>query len=93
MTKNTRWRQMYCPLCGSELEMYDLPPCPEIDWSVDHSDEEMERLLKRQVEYPERLECICTKGCFQKDFPLYFHHPYGGPDSAPGDSWSLSWVK
>lgn len=27
------------------------------------------------------------------DFPLYLHHPLRGIDSAPGDSWSISWVK
>lgn len=43
----------------------------------------------------ERCECTCPKGCFSKEegFPLIFHHPYNGVDSAPGDSWSLSWIK
>lgn len=40
-----------------------------------------------------REEYKCTKGCFQEDYPLYFHHPYRGTDSRPGDSWSLSWIK
>ena len=28
-----------------------------------------------------------------EDSPLVVHHPYGGPKTAPGDSWSISWVK
>ena len=42
-----------------------------------------------------REENKCTKKeypCFSEDYPLYFHHPFMGIDSRPGDSWSLSWV-
>jgi hypothetical protein len=82
---------MYCPLCGSELEIHDLPPRPEIDWELEG--EELEKQIELNANYPERKECTCPKGCFGKDYPLYFHHPLGGIDTAPGDSWSLSWVK
>lgn len=54
-------------------------------------------LLEIQDLSPERereeYACSNSKCCFDKDSPLYFHHPFGGMDSAPGDSWSLSWVK
>jgi hypothetical protein len=35
----------------------------------------------------------CSCGSFGEDYPLIMHHPYGGLDSQPGDSWSLTWVK
>lgn len=43
-----------------------------------------------------REEYKCTKEkypCFREDYPLYFHHPFKGIDSKPGDSWSLSYIK
>jgi len=50
---------------------------------------------KDKIKGIERCKCTCPKGCFSKEdgFPLIFHHPYNGVDSAPGDSWSLSWIK
>jgi hypothetical protein len=43
----------------------------------------------------ESHKCTCPKGCFSKEdgFPLILHHPFNGINSAPGDSWSLSWIK
>jgi hypothetical protein len=84
---------MYCPVCGNKLEIHDLPPPPEIDWTKAVSDEEIEKYHTAQADHPQRKECTCSNGCFGKDYPLYFHHPLGSIDSAPGDSWSLSWVK
>ena len=84
---------MHCPICGSELEIHDLPEPPEIDWSLDEESLDILIEASNKIAIIERKECTCPKGCFQKDFPLYFHHPFGGIDSRPGDSWSLSWVK
>ena len=82
---------MYCQLCGDKLEIHDLPPRPKIDWELEG--DELEKSIEANANYPERLECTCSNGCFGKDYPLYYHHPLGGIDTAPGDSWSLSWVK
>ena len=40
-------------------------------------------------------ECTCPKGCFdaKNGTGLTYHHPIYGIKAAPGDSWSLSWVK
>jgi hypothetical protein len=85
---------MYCPRCGSELKEIKRTPPREIDWYEDKG-EELDNLIELHAAFDmvEREEYECTKGCFQKDFPLYFHHPFRGIDSRPGDSWSLSWVK
>lgn len=83
---------MHCPMCGNKLEIHDYPKLEEIDWA-EATDDEMAQFFEKQDNWPKRKECTCSNGCFGKDYPLYFHHPYRGPDSAPGDSWSLSWVK
>ena len=31
--------------------------------------------------------------CFGDGFPIVKHHPLRGYKSAPGDSWSLTWLK
>jgi hypothetical protein len=43
----------------------------------------------------ESLRCTCPKGCWQAEngTGLTFHHPIYGIKAAPGDSWSLSWIK
>lgn len=84
---------MYCPICGNELEIHDIPPVPELDWTKDVSDEELEEYHTAVADHPQRKECTCSKCCLDLSCPLYYHHPLGGIDSAPGDSWSLSWVK
>lgn len=83
---------MHCPLCGSTLEITPPPEPPEIDWSLSGAKlDKANDAYWRAIEC-RRSECTCPKGCFQKDFPLYYHHP-NSIDAAPGDSWSLSWVK
>jgi hypothetical protein len=77
---------MYCPLCGTKLNLQEKKP-PEIDFNLPPKDRQRQRQIKDNEEF------WCPKGCFAKDFPLLYHHPFGGIDSAPGDSWSLSWVK
>lgn len=85
---------MYCPSCGKKLIKNEMPEAPEIDWMEQDSDKLNKQIeASQKVEDIEREEYSCEGGCFQKDFPLYYHHPFGGIDSRPGDSWSLSWVK
>tara|TARA_Y100000034_G_scaffold50990_1_gene62730 strand:+ start:44 stop:280 length:237 start_codon:yes stop_codon:yes gene_type:complete len=78
-------------MCGTEMDLHGPPEPPEIDWDLEG--DELARAIKLNEDSPVRSTCTCPEGCFQEDFPLYFHHPMGGIDSAPGDSWSLSWVK
>lgn len=84
----------HCPLCGTKLVIYDPIEGPEIDWGND-SDKEIDRKLELQKNHDEcrRLDCVCPNGHFQEDFPLYLHSPLYGCDSAPGDNWSLTWLK
>lgn len=84
---------MYCPLCGTQLVLSERPEPPEIDWELPPKDLEKRMRAAQEMEKIQREEFWCPKGCFGKDFPLYYHNPFGGIDSAPGDSWSLSWVK
>lgn len=83
---------MFCPLCGSKLEIVPPPEIPDIDWLLEGDELDKSIAAHWEVADVRRSECICPKGCFQKDFPLYYHHP-NSIDTAPGDSWSLSWVK
>jgi hypothetical protein len=75
------------------MEIHDPPPVPEIDWNLEGEELDHAIYLAQEAEKIKRYECTCPKGCFQEDFPLYYHQPFQGIDSAPGDSWSLSWVK
>jgi len=51
--------------------------------------------LEEQVASYEGAELYKCDGCkgFGDDYPLVMHHPLGGYRSAPGDSWSLTWLK
>ena len=83
---------MHCPLCGEVLELVPRDPCPDIDWGDPGYEEQMK--AAQEWEKCQRKEYKCpVNECFMEDFPLYMHHPFGGIDSRPGDSWSLSWVK
>lgn len=87
---------MFCPRCGGKLQQLERKVFPYNDEWWDLDGKEQEKYLEAQSDYEscqrEEYECLGNK-CFQIDFPLYFHHPIKGIDSAPGDSWSLSWVK
>lgn len=87
---------MYCPYCAGVLELIPRKPFEYIDNWYDLPEFIQDEYLQRQIDYErtKREEYKCTgKGCFREDYPLYFHHPFQGIESAPGDSWSLSWVK
>lgn len=83
---------MHCPLCGSILEILPLEEPPEIDWDAEEAELDRQMAASKAVEEIRRRDCVCPTGCFKKDFPLYYHHPYD-LKNAPGDSWSLSWIK
>ena len=87
-------RSMHCPLCGGLLVLVPRKSPPEIDWNSDANsiNQSIESWKSFDEDQHEEYECV-GKGCFRKDYPLYYHHPFRGPYSAPGDSWSLSWVK
>ena len=85
---------MYCPLCGGELEF--IPNTRETEEIDDWGREDLDEVLARNeaIEAIRRDEYRCIgRGCFRVDYPLYHHQPFQGIDSAPGDSWSLSWIK
>jgi hypothetical protein len=84
---------MYCPLCGSELVLLPRHDSVEIDWNLEGEALDEQIQSARNYEMIQREEYACPKECFGEDYPLYCHNPFGGIDSAPGDSWSLSWVK
>jgi len=87
---------VYCPLCGNKMEyVEDRTQPPEIDWYEDDTETiKRKEAMRKAYESCKREELWCpTKQCFGKDYPLYFHGVWGGIESAPGDSWSLSWVK
>lgn len=85
---------MHCPLCGGKLK---LVPRKEKEFSfLTATAEEIDAYYEEIDSKPkiEREEYECTgRRCFRADYPLYYHHPFRGIDSMPGDSWSLSWVK
>lgn len=67
----------FCPSCGKKVK--------EIKSN--------EKLIKG---VDESFVALCTnKKCTYSDVttPLRIHHPYNGTYAAPGDSWSLSWIK
>jgi len=72
---------MYCPYCGHKLTLKTKEVCEKYEYPFDST-------LHRE-------EYICEEGCkmFGIDCPLYLHQPFQGIYSAPGDSWSLSWIK
>lgn len=86
---------MFCPKCGSQLELVERTPFPYNDeWYELPPDEQDEyQQLRMEYEACKREEYKCLGGCFREDYPLYFHHPFRGIESEPGDSWSLSWVE
>lgn len=71
-----------------------LPKPPkEIDWDLEGED--LTKAIERhqgQLEVKQHT-LTCPKGCFREDYPLYYHHPFRGLNSRPGDSWSISWVE
>ena len=78
---------MFCPMCGAELILV-IRKENEIDF------DESEWYTKNDFNTDESEWYKCNRcNCFGDDFPLVLHHPLGGMESRPGDSWSLTWLK
>lgn len=85
---------MFCPMCGSELIEIPKRKLKTVDWNLPSDEIDEICLDNRQILNKKRREFLCTEqSCGFKNFPLWYHHPYNGLNSEPGDSWSLSWVK
>ena len=77
--KNLRWK------AGEKCGMY----CPQCGSPLLYSADRPEH------DHQSAIELSCTGECFSGEdgFPLVYHHPIRGMDKAPGDSWSLTWLK
>ncbi len=92
---------MHCPLCGSvlvEIDRHEGKENPYDKYDPDLDGEELEhwhKLCDEWDNYGDKSVWFKCDGCklFQPGFPLTFHHPIYGIKAAPGDSWSLSWIK
>lgn len=90
---------MYCPICGSVLEIRNSVLEERRNFlrdqfgTRDFTDKEYEEMDGIDPFYGEAKLCFCPKGHFGEGFPLIYHHPIKGLKSAPGDSFSLSWVE
>ena len=83
----------HCPLCGKELVEIKRPEPPEVDWDASQEEIDKALALNQAFDDDQSIDFSCPSGCFHDDFPLKAHHPIYGLSAAPGDSWSLSWVK
>jgi hypothetical protein len=84
---------MYCPLCGNKME--------EVGRDCDHIDYECPG---GEDVYDDSIHWGCpVNKCFGYDYPLIQHYVHGFEKekdkdgnlllTAPGDSWSLTWIK
>lgn len=93
----------YCPRCGQPLTEFKRDIQAEQDALMDEwAERDYEGDPPPDPDKSEHWFCVngaCVlgnrvedvdngHGCFFK-----VHHPYKGPDSRPGDSWSISWIK
>jgi len=87
---------MYCPLCGSKME--EIAGHTEKESRGNSFDDyyleqDGETTIIEKVDYSIHWRCTGPNKCFGARYPLRQHHPFKGWESAPGDSWSLSWIK
>lgn len=75
------------------MRLLPKPQAPEVNWSGPGEAIQTQLDNLAAFEPQKRDEYECPTGCWQEDFPLYHHHPFNGINSAPGDSWSLTWLK
>lgn len=82
---------MRCPRCGEPLEKVDRDIAP-VDIDTLSLSDALDEVcsVKDQSEHWQ-----CNNEACDLCPPCYFnvHHPFRGPNSAPGDSWSISWIK
>ena len=77
---------MYCPKCGQELVEIGRPEMDVYDFLGNYISSYKEEDLSKKY--------ICNNcKCFGPGYELVMHHPLCGMKSAPGDSWSLTWLK
>ncbi|KKM65025.1 hypothetical protein LCGC14_1495400 [marine sediment metagenome] len=84
---------MFCPNCGSKLQEVKIDMPDDIDWC---DPKQVDEYMALEEKKNGSVDMVCTNKnyqCFGKGFPLVFHHPLKGMKSAPGDSWSLTWLK
>ncbi len=84
---------MYCPFCGGELALIERNTKAEKEEAYMEWQDDDFRGDPPEVDESEHWECHNTR-CNLRS-PCYFnlHHPFRGPNSKPGDSWSISWIK
>jgi hypothetical protein len=80
-------------MCGNKLVLIDRLG-GDVDWGEypflpQKEQDRIDRVMNNDSYWVKCSSCHC----FGDDFPLVIHHPLRGLESAPGDSWSLSWVK
>jgi hypothetical protein len=75
-----------CPRCGEPLTKLERETPPD-------DDDGGVFVSGYDADKSERWEC--DNGACDLSSPCYFtvHHPFQGITSAPGDSWSISWIK
>jgi hypothetical protein len=72
----------HCIRCGSHLK--------EIDKNdLAHGEVAFHEMRKHRALW---YQCSNEK-CFHNNAPLILHHPLGGYTAAPGESYSISWVR
>jgi len=92
---------MYCPLCGKEMNEVkrEIKKPSEPDWC---NQKEVDEYCRAEENKDESEWYYCPENrCFGEDYPLVCHHAPGFPNdegnnlmhTAPGDSWSLTWLK
>lgn len=87
---------MYCPMCGKPLRLVRRVTIDELndaamdEWASRNYEGEPKDVSSSDLS--EHWSCS-NKTCVSP--PCYFnvHHPFKGYKSAPGDSWSISWIK
>ena len=82
----------HCPKCGSLLQKHERDPQAELSRAEDRWADGGYEGDAPEGDFSESWLCI-EDGCVVGGTRFTIHHPFRGLDSAPGESWSMSWVK